>query len=218
MGAQAPFGFWCVIVSVKFRIWNLSAWSFVMSLTASISYTAPDDYLRLEAESSVKHEYLDGQIHAMAGAGEKHNRIAGNVFFHFRAAARGTACGAFISDMKLRVTETNAFYYPDVMLVCAGDDHPLYKTLPCIVVEVLSPSTAAIDRREKWLAYRTLPSLRAYLLVDSEQRSAEYWLRGASGTWCQGILAESEVLNLDCPPLSIPLSLDDLYEDVERLG
>jgi Uma2 family endonuclease len=103
------------------------------------------------------------------------------------------------------------------MLVCAADEHTHYKTLPCVVIEVLSPSTAAIDRREKWLAYRTLPSLSVYLLVDTERRHADYWQRDETGAWCQGTLEENEVLNLVCPPLSIPLALDDLYEDVEGL-
>lgn len=188
-----------------------------MSLAASVPYTTPDDYLVGEVASAFKHEYTDGQIHAMAGAGEKHNRIAGNAFFLFRTAARGTPCGTYISDMKLRVADANAFYYPDVMLACAEDDHPQYKTAPCVIVEVLSPSTAAIDRREKSQAYRRLDSLNTYLLVESEQRRAEYWQRGADGEWRQGVLEENEVLNLACPPLSIALSLDDLYEDVEGL-
>lgn len=188
-----------------------------MSLAAGIPQVSPEDYLLHEAASSTKHEYVDGQIVAMAGAGERHNRIAGNAFFRLRTAARGTPCGVFISDMKLRVAATNAFYYPDVMLVCAEDAHPHYKSSPCAVIEVLSPSTAAIDRREKWLAYRTLPSLSVYLLADADSRHAEYWLRDADGAWRQGTLEENEVLNIDCPPLVIPLALDDLYEDVEGL-
>lgn len=188
-----------------------------MSLAAQILPTSPEDYLKHEAGSPIKHEYLDGQIVAMAGAGERHNRIAGNAFFRLRGAARGSSCGVFISDMKLRIEATNAFYYPDVMLVCAADDHPHYKTRPCVVIEVLSPSTAAIDQREKWLAYRSLPSLSMYLLVDAERRHVEYWQRDSAGRWRQGTLEESEVLSLDCPPLRIPLALDDLYEDVEGL-
>lgn len=189
-----------------------------MALAAKHPYTTPEDYLALEAEGQFKHEYLDGQIVAMAGAGERHNRIAGNAFFQMRAAARGTPCGVFMSDMKLRVEATNAFYYPDAMLVCAEDSHPYYKTRPCVVIEVLSPSTTAIDQREKWLAYRTLPSLSIYLLVDAERRHADYWQRDPEGTWRQGILEETEVLTLNCPPLKIPLCLDDLYEDVEGLA
>jgi len=188
-----------------------------MSLAARVLPTTPEDYLKHETDSPIKHEYLDGQIVAMAGAGERHNRIALNAAFRLRSAARGSPCGVFISDMKLRVETTNAFYYPDVMLVCADDDHPHYKTRPCVVIEVLSPSTAAIDQREKWLAYRTLPTLSLYLLVDTEKRHVAYWQRDGE-QWRQGTLEETEVLTLDCPPLKIPLCLDDLYEDVEGLN
>lgn len=189
-----------------------------MSLAARILPTTPEDYLKHEAVSPIKHEYLDGRIVAMAGAGERHNRIALNTAFRLRSAARGTACGVFISDMKLRVEATNAFYYPDVMLVCAEDGHPHYKSNPCVVVEVLSPSTAAVDQREKWLAYRTIPGLSVYLLVEAEKRHASYWQRDSDNQWRQGTLEENEVLTLNCPPLKIPLCLDDLYEDVEGLN
>lgn len=74
-----------------------------MTQPALPMYCPADDYLRLEEQSAVKHEYVDGQIHAMAGASQRHNRIAGNAFFHFRAAARGSGCGVFMSDMKLHV-------------------------------------------------------------------------------------------------------------------
>lgn len=78
--------------------------------------------------------------------------------------------------MKLRIAERDCFYYPDVMLACAAaDDHPLYKSAPCVVVEVLSAATADIDRREKWLAYRGLAFLRAYVMVDSDRRHCEYF-------------------------------------------
>jgi Uma2 family endonuclease len=189
-----------------------------VTLATRLPHISASGYLKHEADSPLKHEYLDGQIVATAGAGERHNRIAGNAFFRFRSLARGTPCGVFISDMKLRVEATNAFYYPDVMLVCAEDAHPHYKTRPCVVVEVLSPSTAAIDTREKWLAYRTLPSLSVYLLVHADTRRVDYWQRDTDGGWLQGALEENEVLAIDCPPLKVSLCLDDLYEDVEGLG
>ena len=186
-------------------------------MTLALRTTRPSagEYLDMEAAASVKHEYLDGEIYAMSGASERHNRIAGNAFFQFRMAARGGTCGVYIADMKLRIDARNSFYYPDVMMACqADDDHPLYKRAPCILVEVLSPSTAAIDRREKWLAYRNIPSLTAYLLVDTEQREVEYYQRDATGDWRQGRIDEDEVVTLRCGGLAIPLSLDDLYEDV----
>lgn len=177
-----------------------------------------EEYLRREETSPLKHEYLAGAVYAMAGASERHNRIAGNAFFRFRLAARGSHCGVFISDMKLRIAAVDAFYYPDVMVVCGEDAHPLYKTAPCVIVEVISPTTAAIDRREKWFAYRQIASLSAYLLVESERRAVSYWLRDADGAWRAGTLEENETLTLSCPPLTIPVALDDFYEDVEGLA
>jgi Uma2 family endonuclease len=152
----------------------------------------------------------------MAGASERHNRIVGNAFFHFRTATRGKTCGVFMADMKLRLMTQNIFYYPDVMLVCdRDDDHPLYKTAPCVLVEVLSPSTATTDKREKWHAYRSLPSLKAYLLVDAEIRRAEYYLREEACEWKHASLEENDVLNLVCGDIRLALTLDDLYEDVD---
>ncbi len=154
----------------------------------------------------------------MAGASERHNRIALNIAFHLRAATRGTPCRAFMADMKLRVADLDAFYYPDAMLVCAAEDeHPIYKTAPCFVAEVMSPSTMAIDQREKFLAYRGLPSLRYYLLVDSERAYARLYSREDDGAWYERELERSEVIRLRCDSCEIPLGLDDLYEDTGLL-
>ncbi|MDP2433783.1 MAG: Uma2 family endonuclease [Pseudomonadota bacterium] len=149
----------------------------------------------------------------MSGASDRHIKIALNAAFQLRAATRGSSCGVYVSDMKLKIGPQNSFYYPDVMLVCENDDeHPHYKTAPCVVVEVLSPSTAVIDRREKLMAYRKLPSLTAYLLVESDRRHVEYFLRGDDGTWRSGTPGENDMLNLDCAGHPISLCLDDLYE------
>jgi Uma2 family endonuclease len=187
-----------------------------MALAHQYTFHTADEYLSMEAEATVKHEYVAGEIYAMAGASERHNRIVGNAFFHIRTATRGKTCGVFMADMKLRLMTQNIFYYPDVMLVCdRDDDHPLYKTAPCILVEVLSSSTATTDKREKWFAYRSLPSLKAYLLVDSEIRRAEYYLREEAGEWQHASLEENDVLNLVCGDIRLALTLDDLYEDVD---
>lgn len=173
-----------------------------------------DDYLRGEETARVKHEYLDGRVYAMAGASERHNRIAGNVFFHIKAATRGRACGVFMSDMKVRERSSNIFYYPDVMLICdPEDDHPYYKERPCLIVEVLSASTATIDRREKWRTYRDMPSLRYYLIVDADQVAVEVYSRTPEDGWQVAPLDAGEVLTIDCPPVQAALSLEDIYED-----
>lgn len=186
-----------------------------MSQTARLPAYSPEDYLRNEEAAATKHEYLNGEVYAMAGASARHNRIALNAAYILRTATRGGPCAVFIADMKLRLVAQNAFYYPDVMVACRqDDDHPHYKTAPCLVVEVLSPSTEAIDRREKWLAYSGLESLEAYLLVDSEQRRVDYYIRSEDRAWARGTLEANEVLNLTCAGRAIPVTLEDLYEDV----
>ena len=187
-----------------------------MSLAAQENFTlSPQEYLTGEQRSDIRHEYLAGQVFAMAGAGEKHNRIAGNLFFHLRAAARGKSCGVFISDMKLRVEQNDAYYYPDVMVTCEpADNESLYKHSPCLIVEVLSPSTEAIDRREKLIAYRSLPALRYYLLVSQETRLVECHTRDADKGWRITVSENEGSLEILCADLQVNFSLDDIYEDV----
>lgn len=173
-----------------------------------------DEYLRGEQASPIRHEYVAGRVYAMAGAGEAHNRIAGNLFFHLRAAARGTPCAVFISDMKVRVAAHDAFYYPDVLLTCEPSDREaLSKAAPCLIAEVLSPSTEVIDRREKLLAYRALESLDHYLLLSQDRRLVEVYRRDAKGGWRYDVMEEGE-LAFACGGIDIRFGVADLYEDV----
>ncbi|KAA6187065.1 Uma2 family endonuclease [Thiohalocapsa marina] len=173
-----------------------------------------ETYLQGELESEIRHEYVAGEVFAMGGAAEAHNRISLNLAFHLRAASRGTPCGVFISDMKVRVQEHDAFYYPDVLLTCDPHDaHPLYKTSPCLLVEVLSASTEVRDRREKLLAYRSLASLRDYLLVAQDQRRVERYRHREDGDWVYEVF-EAGTLHLGCDALAVDISMDDIYEDV----
>lgn len=172
------------------------------------------DYLAGEAVGDVRHELVGGDVHAMAGASERHNRIAGNVFFHLRAATRGKTCRAFMADMKLRLAQGALFYYPDIMLVCdPADDHPLYKQTPCFIAEVLSPATSKIDVREKLAAYRALPSLRYYLLVDADRLWAKCYSIDATGQWFEQELSPEDRLAITCGDARVALTLDDIYED-----
>ncbi|MDD5295520.1 MAG: Uma2 family endonuclease [Rhodocyclaceae bacterium] len=170
-----------------------------------------DDYLVLEAEAAQKSEYVNGETYLMAGASARHNKIAGNLFARLHSAIRGTPCDAFISDMKLRIAQYRVFYYPDVMLTCEEEGNPLYREAPCLIAEVLSPGTAGIDEREKWLHYRDIPSLSYYLLVASDRRHARLFSRDAEG-WLEETLGEDEVVNIQCGPVKTALSLDDLFE------
>ena len=178
-------------------------------------HVSVQEYIDGEQMGDVRHEYLSGQVHAMAGAGEKHNRIALNIAFHLRAATRGKLCGVFINDMKLRVAHTDSFYYPDVLVTCDPlDTEPFYKQFPCLVVEVLSPSTEATDRREKLAAYRALPSMHHYLLAAQDQRRIEWHRRDVHDRWIMAVLEGGGVIDLECHALKVSLSLDDVYEDV----
>lgn len=183
-----------------------------MGMAQKLESQSEIEYLDSEAYAPRKREFVAGETYAMAGGSARHNRISGNVYSRLDAATRGTACEAFIADMKVKVDAYRAFYYPDVMLGCSADDnHPLYRSSPCLLVEVLSPSTASIDEREKWLHYRGIPSLRYYLLIDSEKRHAR--IRSRDGEdWLEQTLDEEDIVPLNCGPVSTTLCLDDIYE------
>ncbi len=124
-----------------------------------------------------------------------------------------------MADMKLRIASHRIYYYPDAMLACDDhDDHPFYKTTPCFIAEVLSPSTATTDQREKWLHYQAIPSLRYYLLVDAERPSARLLTRVEEERWTEQVLDREDIVVIACGDVEIPLSLDDLYEDTGLLA
>lgn len=174
-----------------------------------------DDYLSGELESDIRHEYVDGEAYAMAGAGRAHNLIVTNLVARLRVKVRSTSCLVFAADMKVKVAAWNAFYYPDVVLGCdPSDDNDFYLESPCLIVEVLSPSTERIDQREKLLAYRTLASLREYVLIAQDKRHIDVYRRAGSGEWHHEVLGNGDSLRLEC--VSASLSLDEVYEDVPQ--
>ena len=174
-------------------------------------------YLDWEAEQPEKHEYLDGEVFAMAGASEVHVTLALNLAMALRNHLRGGPCSVFISDMKLRVEADNAFFYPDVFVTCAETDraHSHYKAAPSLVVEVLSPTTSAYDRGAKFAAYRKLPSLREYALVDTERLSVDLFRRNEGGHWVLYPSEAGDAVEFAGVGLSVPM--ERLYEDA-RVG
>lgn len=126
------------------------------------------DYLEGESIAETKHEFLDGEIYAMAGASENHNLLALNMASELRARLKGTPCRTFMADMKIKADQ--AFFYPDVMVVCQRDDQDeYYKSAPVIVVEVLSKATRRFDQTVKRLRYQALPSLEEYVLIEQDR-------------------------------------------------
>ena len=179
-----------------------------------------EDYLEGEQHTDTKHEYLAGQVVAMGGASDKHGLIAGSLYAALLPAARRKGCQLFIADMKVRVNHDSDsyFYYPDLLLSCQPDDREsaYYRRHPCLLVEVLSPSTERIDSREKLLAYRLLPSLREYLLLRQDRVQADLYQRGDEGRWEHHTFTQpDDVLALRC--LDASVSLRDVYADVPEL-
>ncbi|WP_204153421.1 Uma2 family endonuclease [Leptolyngbya sp. CCY15150] len=175
----------------------------------------PDEYLRLEAESPIKHEYVNGEVYAMAGATDAHVTIAGNLFAMLRSHVRGTDCRVYIADMKLRVETRNCFYYPDVVVTCDERDAetPTYKRFPKLIVEVLSASTEAFDRGNKFFDYQTLDTLDEYVLINTQHQRVECFRRNSEGLWVlQSYHPTDETFELQS--LAFQDNLDALYEDV----
>ena len=171
------------------------------------------EYLRLEADATIKHEFVAGERYAMAGVTRRHARIVSNLVFRLRGAAQGGPCDVLATDVKLRAAP-DVIYYPDLMVICKpGRDDDLIVSDPCLIVEVTSLSTAHIDRREKLAAYRRLPSLRAYLIVDQHRRHVEHHWRDSSGAWWSASVTGDERLSLPCP--DVALTLDQIYEGVQ---
>lgn len=164
------------------------------------------DFLAWDATQTVKHEFVRGELFAMAGAGEAHVTAAGNVYAALRLHLKGSPCRTFIADMKLRVEAADAFYYPDVMVTCSPADaaDAMARREPVLLVEVLSPSTAACDRGAKFAAYRQIPTLREYLLIDPDTRRCDLYRLGADGLWALHPFEPGQDLRLASVNLEIP--------------
>jgi Uma2 family endonuclease len=179
---------------------------------APLTLLSVEDYLALERRSEVKHEYVAGQIFAMAGVRDAHNQVAGNIYLRCREELRGGPCRAYIADMKVRVDAADTFYYPDVFVTCDGrDTEPYFKRHPTLVVEILSPATEAVDRREKLHNYRLLETLQEYVLVSLDKRQVEIYRREGPGEWGVDTLTPGDAVAL--ATLGLTLSFDDIYED-----
>ena len=145
-----------------------------------------EEYLKSEQDGEIRHEYVAGQIFAMAGASEEHNLIVGNIFALLRPHLRGSSCRAFVSDMKVKVKAQKAdiFYYPDLLVTCDPNDRERYfKTNPNLIVEVLSDYTETTDKRENRINYQTIDSLQEYVLVSQDEIKVEIYRKDNKGNW-----------------------------------
>ena len=145
------------------------------------------DYVRIERDANLKHEYLNGQIFAMAGGSREHARLAAAIISALSAQVRARGCDVYTSDLQVRILATGLATYPDVSVVCGKfEPDPENKealTNPKVLVEVLSPSTEEYDRIDKFEHYKQIESLGEYVLVWQSERRVEVRSRGAGGTW-----------------------------------
>lgn len=175
------------------------------------------DYLAWETEQIERHEYLDGEVFAMAGAEDRHVTVSGNLYIALRQTLSGSPCRTYMSDMRLHVATANSYFYPDVLVTCSPLDQasPLVKTEPKLIVEVLSPSTAAYDRGVKFGHYRRLPSLEEYVLIDLDTRATDVYRKGADGLWVLHPFTKGEAVGL--ASVALEISAAQLFAEVPEV-
>ncbi|MGI8976253.1 MAG: Uma2 family endonuclease [Thermomicrobiales bacterium] len=169
-----------------------------------------EEYLEMEERSEIRHEYVGGMLYAMVGGTDRHNQIALNISATLLPSTREGPCRVNMTDMRLLIGDV--YYYPDVMAVCEPPEteNPIWRTNPCLVVEVLSTSSESIDWREKLLAYRGIPTVQTYLVVHQDIRRVERHFRAEDGKWHRADHVSDGVIPLPCPP-EARLTLSDIY-------
>ena len=187
-----------------------------MATVAAQTYFTPEEYIALERKAEYKSEYFDGHIIAMSGASSKHNLITGDIFYGLYPQLIGHGCEIFTSDMRVRPSLGDAYFYPDVVVVCGEPEFEddTFDTLlnPIVIVEVLSPSTEAYDRGEKFARYKHLTSLQEYVLVSQDKVSVEHHRRHGTRWVLSHYRALEDVLRL--PSIGCELPLRDIYARV----
>lgn len=189
-------------------------------MQSPINFFTVEEYLQLEQTSEIRHEYLGGQVFAMSGGSKEHNTITLNIASRIRSHLRGGSCSTFMADMKVRIELANQnksiFYYPDVIVTCDSQDKErFFLNYPCLIIEVLLPSTELTDRREKLVNYRTLETLQEYVLVSQEEIKVEVYRQDTQGNWSIQILGKDDELCLDS--IGLNLTMAEIYEDIIKI-
>ncbi|RKZ76019.1 MAG: Uma2 family endonuclease [Candidatus Parabeggiatoa sp. nov. 1] len=183
-----------------------------------LSFITPEEYLRVERKADSPSEYFDGEIFAMAGASKEHNLIVGNAFAELHGQIKKRPCHIYSNDMRVKVSLTGLYTYPDIVAVCGKEqfDDKQKDTLlnPTLIIEVLSDSTEAYDRGEKFKQYRQLDSLMEYVLIAQHKHSVEHYVRQSGNQW---VFSETDDLQdiMQLSAINCHLTLSDIYDKVE---
>lgn len=172
------------------------------------------DYLEGEKVSRVRHEYIDGEVYAMAGTSKSHNRIIKNILRRLENHLEGGECEPFIVDIKVRVEKLNRFYYPDLVVVCGEDnENEYYAVKPKMIIEVLSPITSTTDRREKMFAYKEIEGLKEYILIEQNRMYAEIYRRRGGGDLWDWVEYEADE-EIDFASIDFKMPMSEIYAAV----
>ncbi len=186
-----------------------------MGQAAEMSAMTGAEYLAWEAAQTERHEFLSGEVFAMAGAEDRHVTVGLNIAMALRQHLGGTPCRTFLTDMKLHVAAANSYFYPDAMVTCSAADlaSPLVKSEPILLAEVLSPSTAAYDRGEKFAQYRRIPTLQEFMLVDVDTRRTDVYRKGTDGMWVLHPFDAGQTVHL--ASVNLDITAQALFAEVE---
>jgi len=190
-----------------------------MSALPKRKYISPEDYLTIERDALERHEYFDGEIFQMAGSSNEHNLITSNIIISLGSQLKKRNCRVYPPDMRVHIPKTGLFTYPDVLVVCGKpqflpDENLDTLTNPILIIEILSPSTEGYDRGAKFDNYRSLESLREYLLVSQDAKKVIRYTKQTDGSWILmdfiGDKTEIELVSIECR-----LTMDDIYDKVD---
>ncbi|WP_310410103.1 Uma2 family endonuclease [Chamaesiphon sp. OTE_8_metabat_110] len=178
------------------------------------SFMSAAEYLEWELTQEERYEYWDGEVVAMSGGTRNHNRISGNFFRLLDDALLNRDCDVYIADVKVQVEPGQKYFYPDVVVTCdERDDEAQLVQFPCLIIEVLSPSTEAIDRGVKFARYRQFTSLQEYVLVQVDRPKVEVFRRDRNNQWVLSEYDREDRLLLESIGVEIPIA--DLYRQVQ---
>ena len=174
----------------------------------------PEEYFIWEEQQLLRHEYLSGEVYAISGGTQNHGRIASNIIFILNGHLRGGGCQVGNSDCRVNIFETKDYVYPDVSVTCDERDRTAIQAIqyPCLIVEVLSASTASYDRGDKFRMYRRNPSLQDYVLVDAEKIAIDLYRKNDRGNW--EIFNYQSGDNIDLQSIGLSFSIESVYEDI----
>lgn len=181
-------------------------------------YLTPEEYLTIERQSEIRSEYLNGEMFAMSGSSREHNLIVTNLSREISTQLRGHPCETYTNDQRVHIPATGIYTYPDLVVACGEPrfQNQRFDTLlnPAVIIEVLSPNTEAYDRGEKFESYRTIESLREYVLIAQDKPRVEHYLRQDGSSWLLTAVSGLEA-RVSLPSIQCELALSEIYERIK---